>query len=236
MKDNSLGIIQPGKLGDLIIVLPAAKYLHDKGYTVHWPVYEQFADMFNEVVDYVNFIPVTNNVYKCVEESYKKLHELNVTNIKDIAATFPGSTSTDEYVELGDGKVQPFDVFKYDKLGVPIDEKWNITVNRNHKEEDKLYNKLVHNEKYAVVCMRHSRGELNVKFDKSDGQVVHITDEYNIFYWLKILENAHTIALVESSMSNLVEQFSFDCKKILFRKIDNYFMKLPVMKNKWKIV
>ena len=66
--------------------------------------------------------------------------------------------------------------------------------------------------------------------------IILSTDDYNIFYWLKILENAHTIALVESSMSNLVEQFSFDCNKILFRKIDNYFMKLPVMKNKWKIV
>jgi ADP-heptose:LPS heptosyltransferase len=40
MEDNSLGIIQPGKLGDIIIVLPAAKYLHDKGYKVYWPVYD----------------------------------------------------------------------------------------------------------------------------------------------------------------------------------------------------
>jgi hypothetical protein len=33
---------------------------------------------------------------------------------------------------------------------VPIDEKWNYKVNRNYEEEDKLYNKLVKNEKYAV--------------------------------------------------------------------------------------
>ena len=70
---NKIGIVQPGKLGDLIILLPAAKYLHDKGNKVYWPIYSQYVKMFEEVVDYVNFIPVSNNVYTCIKESYKAL-------------------------------------------------------------------------------------------------------------------------------------------------------------------
>ena len=233
---NKLGIIQPGRLGDLIICLPAAKYLSEKGYKVYWPVFDKYVKMFEEVVDYVNFLPVSDNVYTCIKESYKALSDNNVELIKDIAATFPDSTSTEMYVALGDGKEQPFDLFKYNLLSVPIEEKWNFKINRNYIEEEKLYNKLVKNKKYAVVNLKHSRGKLNYKFDFKDGQLIEMNENYSIFYWLKILEEATTIALVESSISNLVEQLNISNKKILFKKEDNHFMKLPVMKNEWKII
>ena len=233
---NKIGIVQPGKLGDLIILLPAAKYLHDKGNKVYWPIYSQYVKMFEEVVDYVNFIPVSNNVYTCIKESYKALADKNVKLIKDTAATFPDSASTEMYVALGDGKKQPFDLFKYNLLNIPIEEKWNFKINRNFEEEEKLYNKLVKNEKYAVINLKHSRGKLNYKFDYKDGQLIEMNEDYSIFYWLKILEEATTIALVESSISNLVEQLNISGKKILFKKEDNHFMKLPVIKNKWQII
>tara|TARA_R100001591_G_scaffold101920_1_gene108800 strand:- start:515 stop:1219 length:705 start_codon:yes stop_codon:yes gene_type:complete len=233
---NKLGIIQPGRLGDLIICLPAAKYLADKGYEIYWPVFDKYVKMFKEVVEYVNFLPVSDNVYTCVRESYKALSDNNVELIKDIAATFPDSASTEAYVALGDGKIQPFDLFKYNLLNVPIEEKWNLKIKRNYKEEEALYTKLVKNKKYAVVNLKHSRGKLNYKFDFKDGQLIEMNEKYSIFYWLKILENAATIALVESSISNLVEQLNIDNRKILFKKEDNHFMKLPVMKNKWEII
>ena len=140
------------------------------------------------------------------------------------------------YVALGDGKIQPFDLFKYNLLNVPIEEKWNFQINRNYKEEENLYNKLVKNKKYAVVNLKHSRGKLNYKFDFKDGQLIEMNEKYSIFYWLKILENATTLALVESSISNLVEQLNISSKKILFKKEDNHIMKLPVMRNKWQII
>jgi len=230
---NKLGIIQPGRLGDLIILLPAMNYLNKEGYEIYWPVFSKYVKMLKEVVDYVNFLPVSDNVYTCVEEAYKILKLNNVKEIKDIAATFPGSTSTNEYVELGDGLIQPFDVFKYNKLEVPIEEKWNFVINRNYEEEEKLYTKLVADRKYAVVNLKHSKGELNYDFDIKGGQVIKMTEDYNIFFWLKILENATTIALVESSASNLVEQMNIDCKKILFTKDDN---RHPTLKNRWKII
>jgi hypothetical protein len=231
--NKTIGFIQPSKIGDIIILLPAAKYYFDKGYTVFWPIYESYIDMFREAVTYVNFLPVKNNVYTCIREAYNMLNEKSVTNIKDVAATFPDSVSTEEYVRLGDGLTQNFDIFKYNGLGVPIEEKWKLSVKRDKLKEEGLYKKLVKRDKYAVVNLKHSMGAINVDLDFGDGQVIYVTEDYNLFHWLTILEKATTIALVDSCMSNLVEQMNIDCNKILFTKEDK---RLPVLRNNWKIV
>ena len=88
MKKKTIGIIQPGKLGDLIICLPIAKYYHDQGYEVHWPVFSNFAPMMTEVVDYVKYIPVSNDVYKCVPEAYEYFKKKKPTILFDIADDF----------------------------------------------------------------------------------------------------------------------------------------------------
>ena len=127
MKKKTIGIIQPGKLGDLIICLPIAKYYHDQGYEVHWPVFSNFAPMMTEVVDYVKYIPVSNDVYKCVPEAYEYFKKKKPTILFDIAATFPGSKCTEEYVALGDGYgEEKFDQFKYRKCNVPFNLKWKL--------------------------------------------------------------------------------------------------------------
>ena len=90
----NIGIIQPGRLGDLVILLPAAKYYADRGYTVYWPIMSQYVEMFSEVIDYVTFISVSNDIYKCVPEAYTILNNIDDIHIVDVAATFPGSEST----------------------------------------------------------------------------------------------------------------------------------------------
>ena len=87
---KNLGILQPGKLGDIIICLPIAKYYFDKGYQIHWPIFNNFVDTFREVINYVNFYPVTNNVYECFYEAKNILNSLDINELFDIAATFPG--------------------------------------------------------------------------------------------------------------------------------------------------
>jgi hypothetical protein len=227
-----LGIIQPGRLGDIIILLPAMKYLADKGYKVYWPIFKQYAWMFEHTIDYVNFIPITNDIYNCVGESYKVLSELGITDIKDVAATFPGSRATDAYVAAGDGLVQPFDVFKYNRLAVPIDEKWKLELARDHEAESKLYDELVKEDKYALVNLNHSKGRIDCRIEYG-GQIIETNDSHNIFHWIKIIENASVIAVVDSSLANLIEQLNISCKKTLFKKADS---RLPSIRNKWDIL
>ena len=86
-------------------------------------------------------------------------------------------------------------------------------------------------ERYAVIGLNHSQGRARVQIE-SDKQIVEINEYHNIFDWLKILENADQLVLVESAMSNLVEQINLPNKKWLLRKEGH---PMPVYKNKWTI-
>ena len=136
---NNIGIIQPGRLGDIIICLPIAKYYFDRGYQVYWPIFSNLISNFIKTVNYVNFIPITNNVYKCVQEANERLKSINNIDIIDIAATFPGSECTDEYVKCGDGYgSETFDMFKYRKSQVPFEHKWNLSIKVDEEEENQI--------------------------------------------------------------------------------------------------
>lgn len=229
---KTVGLLQPGKLGDLIICLPIARYYFDNNYKVVWPVFHNYIDMFKEVVDYVEFYPVTDNVYHCVSEAKNIFKELQITNIYDIAATFPGSQVTEEYVKAGDGMgKEKFDEFKYRKCGVPFELKWNLQYKRNLIKEDKVFTDLIKQTAYDVVSVKHSRGQLPIKFE-SKNQIIEINENYNIFHWRKVLENAATIALVDSAMANFVEQANIKTKKILLRKPGH---PVPTFLNNWII-
>ena len=38
-------MVQPGKLGDVLLLAPIAKHYADEGYEVHWPVLSNFFNM-----------------------------------------------------------------------------------------------------------------------------------------------------------------------------------------------
>jgi len=229
---KTVGIVQPGKLGDLIICLPIAKFYSDNGYKVIWPVFKNFLPMFEEAVNYVNFLPVTNDVYECVPQAFNLLESNKVDKIIDIAATFPGSKCTEEYVKLGDGfGPEKFDEFKYRLANVPFKEKWNLQYKRNKEKEEEVFNLYVKEKKYDVVGIKHSRGQLNVQF-LSKNQVIHINENHSIFHWRKVLEKAKCIALVDSAMANLVEQLNLDNKKIFLTKPGQ---PTPTLHNQWEI-
>lgn len=226
----NLGIIQPGRLGDIFICLPIAKYYYDKGYKVTWPIFYKFLPMVSEVVDYVEFVGVTDDVYKCINQALQSTIECDT--ILDLAATFPGSTVTQQYVAEGDGfGKEKFDEFKYKIAKVPFELKWNLEYKRNLEEEQKLYDLYVKQDKYDVACLDHSGGRLDVKLE-SQYQLIEINTKHNIFHWRKILENAQTIALVDSAIANFVEQLNLPNKKILLRKNGH---PIPTFKNDWRI-
>jgi hypothetical protein len=230
---KKIGIIQPGRLGDIIICLPIAKYYSDKGYRVIWPIFYNLVNDLTEVVDYVTFIPITNNVYDCVKEAKKHFSLYKNIQTFDIAATFPESSSTQEYVELGDGLGEmTFDKFKYKLCNVPFEEKWNLYFNRNLEEEDKIFKEHINVPEYNIIGTTCSAGKINVQFE-SKYPNIEINENYNIFSWYKALRNAKNIILVDSAMANLVEQCNLSNKKTLITRPNG---RLPHFKNNWKIV
>jgi len=234
---QTVGIIQPGRLGDIIMLLPIAKYYSNKGYKVVWPMFNHIADMVREVVDYVDIKNVSSNVYTCVDEAKQIFKQNNITNILDLAATFPDSNITDDYVkECNDGfGEEPVDQFKYRKAKVPFDEKWNLAISRNFKEEDNLYKKYVLKEDYVVTCLTHSKGSVDIKFDAGDCQIIKMNEDHNIFFWLKILENTKCFLCVESSVSNLVDQLKLDIRKFIVTKPGDGRTP-PIRRSNWKVL
>ena len=230
---KNIGIIQPGRLGDIIICLPIAKFYNDQGYTVYWPVFENYITMLSKAVDYVRFLPVSSDVYSCVWQARGTFMNYDVTNIIDIAATFPGSTVTERYVAEGDGfGWEKFDEFKYKIAEVPFKEKWNLQYVRDVKAEEELYNQYVKSEKYDVYSLTHSRGKVN-KVVESKHQLIEVNQNHSLFHWRKIFENAQSICLVDSAISNYVEQLNINCKKVLIQKKDQ---PTATYKNNWKII
>ena len=229
---KKIGLIQPGRLGDIILCLPIAKHYYDCGYTVVWPVFSSYLSMFQEVVNYVNFIPVNDNIFTGVPDSYRIIGK--VDKIIDMAATFPGSVCTERYVQSGDGLGDiKADHFKYIVAEVPIEKKWKLTINRNKKKEQELYNMYVQLPAYVVVCLTSSQGRLNVRIDSGTAQYIEMNEKHSIFHWIKILEEAKTLALTNSSVSNLVEMLNLTNRKFLLPRQDG---RLPTLKNKWTML
>jgi hypothetical protein len=229
---KKIGLLQPGRLGDIVICLPIANYFYKKGYKIIWPVFENYINDLVNVVDYVNFIPVSNNIYQCINESKKAFSLYKNIQIYDIAATFPNSTCTEEYVKQGDGFGSvTFDRFKYNVCNVPFEEKWNLSIKRDVQDEEKVYNEMVKTSCYNILGLQHSQGKIDVEYISNYPNIL-INQKYNFFSWLKVLENAKSIILVDSAMSNLVEQMNLTNKKILITKPKQ---PQPYFKNNWII-
>jgi len=229
----NIGIIQPGRLGDIIICLPIAKHYHDLGYSVYWPIFENYVKMFNEAIDYVHFLPVTGDVYGCVHQAKGAFINYKVDKIIDLAATFPGSSVTERYVAEGDGfGWEKFDEFKYKMAEVPFKKKWDLQYKRNLKSEDDVYNLYVKSEKYDVFSLTHSRGRVN-KTIQSKYQLIELNENHSIFHWRKVFEKAQNICLVDSAISNFVEQINTTNNKVLIQKNGQ---PIATYKNNWKII
>ena len=230
---KEIGILQPGRLGDILICAPIAKYYSDKGYRVVWPIFENYYRMISDAIDYADFYPVTKDVYQSVGEAHAVFKKHNINNILDIAATFPGSECTEEYVNCGDGLGQEtFDMFKYRKANVPFEEKWNLVYKRNIPEEDKVFSYIVKHTPYDIIGTKFSGGDLNLKFD-SKHNIVKFTDEFSIFHWRKVFEDAKHIALVDSAMANFIEQINLPNKKTLIKLTGR---PAPTFRNNWRYI
>lgn len=161
MKAKKAVILQPGKMGDMIICSPIANYYSKKGYSVEWFVYPEFKSFF-ERIDYVT--PITSNVLKDNSHEYFKSVKKRSTpffslkhkyfletarkycsfkgkekKLLDICWGFSGSNpdyskKIKEYTESNRTWIQ----LRYDLAQVPIEERWNFQWTRDEAKEKEL--------------------------------------------------------------------------------------------------
>jgi hypothetical protein len=209
-----LGIIQPGRLGDIIICLPIAKWYSDSGYEVFWPIENTYIRNFTGYVDYVNFVGIDS--LDC--NAARKECVPNCNTIIDLSISFPNSHPYNDAAFYQHRQSLSFDRIKYAFANVPFEEKWNIFFDRNLENEKKLESQLNLPETFTLV---HTRGssESFVYTPEEGEEVVYVTDTgSSIFDWCGVIKRANKIVAIDSSFANLVEQFGFTGPKFLVRR------------------
>lgn len=212
-----LGIIQPGRLGDIIICLPIAKYYFDQGYEIIWPIDNEYIKHFKDHIDYVKFIPSQLNVSLSLSECIRS--ECN--HIIDLSFRFPGEFSRYNSVNFSQSNYS-FDELKYKIANVPFQQKYNLSFTRNKDRELKLLDSLkIKNGKY---CVQHLQGSDSYRPKVSSSltsglQVINI-EEYtdSIFDWISVLENSNKLIMIDSCFANLCNQLKLNQQKYFINR------------------
>jgi hypothetical protein len=233
-KLNRLGIIQPGKVGDIIICLPIAKYYFDKGYEVIWPVDKNIIDNFIGYIDYVKFVPIDYlhcGIAKkiCIEQEW-------CNTIIDLSFCLPGSWEG-RNTTLFQENTLPFDQLKYQIAQVPFEEKWNLQYTSNQTNENFLYEKYyenLHTKQYIVAHWQGSDYQRKIQLENTNNmpiiEIKPITK--SVFDWTNILTKATALVLIDSCFANLVEQLNLTQKKIFLTRPSPR----PTLKHNWTII
>lgn len=199
---QSVSIIQPGKVGDIINCLPIAKYL-SKDYLVHWVMPKEY----HYLLDYVDYVtPVLAPVGKVFDISFG----LNQR-----------SPSQSEWLKVRES--ESFVSLKYRLCGVPISELRNLDYKRQESFELSLYSQLGKGD-YALV---HTSSDYGTPIQvETDLRVVEFKPHngYSIFDWRLVIENAKEIHCIDSSLCNFVDVIKPE-GKLFYYKTDRVPLK-----------
>lgn len=235
---KKIGIVQPGKIGDIIICLPIAKWYFDKGYEVIWPLDKNIISNFLNYVDYVKFVPIDFDckIAKNVCTNQDCNHIIDLSFYIQNGNLFNGDV-------YGHQNKYSFDEFKYFIADVPFEEKWNLKINRNIERENALLKKIKPVGQYVVVQEKASGRYLKVDWSSSKTKRIDISEiTESVFDWITVLENADQHVLIESCFSNLVDQLNIKVKKqtLLLKHgyysgelLDGRLKGIPVLRLNW---
>jgi hypothetical protein len=235
-----IGLVQTRGMGDIIIALPIAKYFCERGNEVFWPIDESFMSSFKDAAPWVNWLSVNKTSLEPM--LITPLEILKSSNVDKIIVLY-SYLSSDIYQpnKLLQTSLK-FDQYKYAISGVPFSKKWNLKdcIYRNSEREEILYNSLVKQEKYMVIHQQGSNFHRifgTEEFEKIGYQIIeikNITD--NIFDWLKIIEGASALALIDSAFSNLVEQLGIADNIPKFYGLRSNVNYTPVQMSSWHYI
>jgi hypothetical protein len=234
-----LGIIQPGKIGDIIICLPIAKWYANKGYEVIWPLDKNIINNFLGYIDYVTFVPIDFDCFAAHQVCYNT----GCNKIIDLAFCVPNANpfNTESYIKQD---IYSFDAYKYFIADVPFEEKWNLKINRNLEREQKLLQSL---NKDLYILVQDTSSDFNRPVSINDYSAATRIDidrrTESVFDWIGAMEKAQQLILIESCFSNLADQLSIKTNKhVLLLKHGYYGSMLkdsrlkgvPVLKLNWE--
>ena len=222
-KKKKIGIIQSRGLGDIVIALPIARYYHEQGWSVYWPICEEFHSNLKDTVPWVTWVPIPKDAGGFFYDvPLTKLNELKVENA---ICLYQALTGHPELVGRQEFQITKFDQLKYHAAGVPFLEKWQLDkcITRNPQREQALKDKLNIKEGESYVVAHLEGSDHKATYDPSwipaGWRVIEITAQTDcVFDWLGVLEGAEAIIAVDSIISNIVDQLK------ITEQVDSYFI------------
>jgi hypothetical protein len=215
-------IIQPGRWGDILINLPIAKHFDEQNHLVYWLCPGKYHDVFRNI-DYAT--PIEN------------VGSLQFDDVIDLSFGFGGKP--ENWWRENKANFESFIAAKYYLAGVNMQLRWQLQWKRNEAREQALYDKVVGNkESYTLTHEDTHIGRF--LYVEVDNKVPFVpVDDFNVFDWYKVIENADEIHCIDSALSNFIEvvpEFRLIDKKIYLSKREpNYYLR-SIYRNNWTIL
>lgn len=228
---KKIGIIQPGRIGDIIICLPIALYYRQLGREIVWPCDSRFINMFKESTPWVSWVSVSGNSSNKIVEGAKNILKKN--NIPYLAIN---STSGIRDMPSTPTHTVRFDELKYIKASVPFEWKWRLSECLDKAVYSrKLFDDFnLEDEKYAVTHLDGSNWKSNSPIIWQKYQRVNISPmTSSVFDWLTVIMRAKKICMVDSCFANIVEGLQLPQERIFILRSDKWLT--PTLKPGWII-
>lgn len=235
---QKLGLIQSRGIGDICLALPIAKYYYDQDWSVHWPVCEEFWPSFRDTAPWVNWIPLpTDTAGKYFYFEPKR--RLEALKCDEIIPLYQSLNVIPELSNVPWFQIQKFDEFKYTRAAVPFIKKWSLSecITRNAKREQSLYDTVVKQPLYYVTHTVGSsfKSDPDVSELPSEWQRIEITELTDcVFDWLKIIEGAQALIMLDSVYANIVDQMQIPVEKYWIPR--SHIHLTPTLGMQWNIL
>jgi hypothetical protein len=222
-KKKKIGIIQSRGCGDIVIALPIARHYHNEGWSVYWPICEEFHSNFKDTVPWVTWVPIPKDSGSFFYDV--PLARLNELKVENAICLYQALTGHPELVGRQEFQITKFDQLKYHAAGVPFLDKWKLDecITRNPEREQALKDKLNLKEGESYVVAHLEGSDHKATYDPSwipkGWRVIEVTEQTDcVFDWLGVLEGAEAIIAVDSVISNIVDQLK------ITEQVDSYFI------------
>jgi len=208
-----IGIIQSRGIGDIVIALPIAREYYREGYEIYWPICREFLSHFEAAVPWITWMGVETDSGGLffLDSPLRLLASVGITEASDMLYLYQYLSSVPERTDPDLFAMMKFDQYKYAVAGVAFAKKWELAecIVRDPARESALYDQLVKSDRYMVYQQKASDVEYTIDLTGIEPgvQCIEITEETDsIFDWLKILEGAETLVLIDSVFANLIDQ------------------------------
>lgn len=199
-------------LGDILFTSKIRKILENDGYRVIHPVIQEYSWISDyiegefPVINDFNYLDLLNNCNLKPEKIIKDNVEIYLVPLQTADRLFEGSVMDAKY------KLMNIDLTDWSDY---------LNIKRNKIKEEELLKKLGISESDDFIVINNKYGSPPSYATKSinvntTSKIIYLDfyEGYSLFDWLKVLEIAKEIHVVESSINFLLEKENIDPKKV----------------------